>query len=338
MFWADEPISLQDLDFGKEQIDKLNDLNNYIFYGPSGSGRHTRVRALLVKWLGDHVLHTKMETKSIKIGSRTIDVNLLSSNVHTEIIPSDLGNSDRFVMQHIVKEMASTKSITDKPKVIVILDADRLSQAAQHALRRTMEVYINNLRFIFIVENIGKFISPLISRCASIRMAAPNTAVIKTICNRLCKLHQITISDDILTDLITRNRRNLRQILLDLETAHILQNSHIREVDSMTPDYILYDIKNIVNLMIKEQTPSQMVAIRPILYNLIAKCIPNDQILIELVEQLTPKLDEPCLKRIYMEAATTDERCVMGSKSIMHLEAFVAKSMVFIKQSNEMVY
>ena len=334
-FYADQTLEIKDLDYCKEDLMKLNDINNFIFYGPRGSGRYTRVKALLIKWLGDHVQHTKLETKTIKAGSKIIEVSLLSSNVHTELHPSELGNNDRFVMQYIVKEMASTKSITEHPKVIVILDADLLSQQAQHALRRTMEVYSRNLRFIFVVENIGKFIAPLVSRCASIRIPAPSEKIIKSICARFCSLENVKIEDDLLSELITRNKRNLKSILLELEVAGIKHNGHIKEIDSVKPDYINY-ISKIVQTMRKDQTAAQLIEIRPMLYELIAKCIPNDVIIMEIAEQLCASQDDKCKKLVWIEAAVADERCQVGSKPLFHLEAFVAKSMVHLKNSIKM--
>eukprot|EP00834_Sanchytrium_tribonematis_P002392 NODE_73_length_24441_cov_0.672952.p7 type:complete len:343 gc:universal NODE_73_length_24441_cov_0.672952:19126-18098(-) len=336
MLFADNSYSLDQLDYGTERLKDLEEINNFIFYGPKGSGRYTRVRALLGKWLGDHVNHVKLEQKVIKAGSRNLEVNLLSSNVHTELHPSELGNSDRFVMQYIVKEMASTKSITEHPKVIVILDADLLSQQAQHALRRTMEVYSGNLRFIFIVENIGKIISPLVSRCASFRISAPSEKVIKEICGKFCMEHNIKVSDEILTDLITRNNRNLKSVLLELETASVKYNGNIKEVDSVGPDYIKY-ISKIVQLIMTEQSASQLLKIRAMLYELITKCIPTDIVLLEITEQLCAKLNDQFRKQIWIEASTFDLRCQKGSKPIMHLEAYVAKCMVHVKKSRKMM-
>jgi replication factor C subunit 3/5 len=104
---------------------------------------------------------------------------------------SDVGIYDRVVVQEIIKELAQTQQIdkTKKPfkgifvyfvcvctnfiLVVVINDAERLSKDAQHALRRTMEKYSSNIRFILCCSSVGRIISPIRSRCLLIRFSSP---------------------------------------------------------------------------------------------------------------------------------------------------------------------
>jgi replication factor C subunit 3/5 len=57
--------------------------------------------------------------------------------------------------------------------VVVINDAEKLTKDAQHALRRTMEKYSANIRFIFCCSSIGRVISPIKSRCLLFRFPSP---------------------------------------------------------------------------------------------------------------------------------------------------------------------
>lgn len=56
---------------------------------------------------------------------------------------------------------------------MVINDAERLSKDAQHALRRTMEKYSSNIRFILCCSSVGRVISPIRSRCLLVRLSSP---------------------------------------------------------------------------------------------------------------------------------------------------------------------
>jgi replication factor C subunit 3/5 len=64
--------------------------------------------ALLKEIFGPGVERVKLEHRSLKTPSnKTIDITTLGSNYHIECNPSDAGNNDRFVIQEVIKEIAS---------------------------------------------------------------------------------------------------------------------------------------------------------------------------------------------------------------------------------------
>ena len=67
-----------------------------------------------------------------------------------------------------IKEIASTKKIGDAPFKIILLDEmDGMTKDAQNALKRMMERYSDNCRFIITCNDRHRIIHPLQSRCAS---------------------------------------------------------------------------------------------------------------------------------------------------------------------------
>jgi len=89
------------------------------------------------------------------------------------------------VIRHKVKEFARTKPISGLPFRIIILDeADALTQDAQQALRRMMESYTEVSRFILICNWSSKIIEPIQSRCAVFRFRSLSEANIKIIHRR----------------------------------------------------------------------------------------------------------------------------------------------------------
>merc|ERR1719305_1143119 len=112
-----------------------------LFVGPSGAGKSTRVHALLRELYGPGVDAIKVETKSVapnpSAPSNTVDIQVVVSNYHLALTPSDVGNKDRAVVMQLIKEVASHPPIggTQTFKVVVIDEAGTLTAQAQAALR-----------------------------------------------------------------------------------------------------------------------------------------------------------------------------------------------------------
>ena len=132
--------------------------------------------------------------------NRKIDVNIVSSNYHIELTPSDAGNYDRLVIQDILKEIAQTQNVDlnakRKFKVVVINEADSLSRDAQSALRRTMEKYMGNLRLVLCATSTSKILGPIRSRCLLLRVGAPSDDEVCTFypTRPLHQLHRCTVA------------------------------------------------------------------------------------------------------------------------------------------------
>jgi replication factor C subunit 3/5 len=118
--WLDKyrPTTLSKLTINPELTDKLialartEELPHLLFYGPPGSGKKTRVKALLREIFGAGADKTKLEHRSFKTPTnRLVEVTTLGSNYHIECNPSDAGNQDRFVIQEVIKEIASHSNL-----------------------------------------------------------------------------------------------------------------------------------------------------------------------------------------------------------------------------------
>lgn len=204
MLWVDahRPSRLDDLSYHNDTTQRLRRLAerpasmpHLLVYGPSGSGKKTRVSALLHALYGPGAAKIRLDKRTfVTPTKRQIEIHMLTSNYHIELSPGDAGLNDRFVVQDVIKEMASNKNVvamstsekaasTKAPfKTVVLTEVDRLSRQAQAALRRTMEKYTSTCRLILVCNNQSKVIEPVRSRCLGIRVGAPTHDEVSCCC------------------------------------------------------------------------------------------------------------------------------------------------------------
>lgn len=87
------------------------------------------------------------------------------------------------VVREQIKQFAETRTLFSKGFKLIILDeADMMTQAAQAALRRVIEQYTKNVRFCIICNYVNKIAPAIQSRCTRFRFSPlPSTEVEKRI-------------------------------------------------------------------------------------------------------------------------------------------------------------
>ncbi|MEX0597696.1 MAG: hypothetical protein WD512_14485, partial [Candidatus Paceibacterota bacterium] len=226
------PKSLQDLDYNFElnreliNLAKVKDLPHLMFCGIPGAGKKTRAMLFLRERFGLSVMRVKKKEVSFKYSNKPIDFQLLYSNYHYQIDPSIHGVYDRSIIQDLVKKIMQLQlGITDMSvgshKVIVVENADRLTQEAQQSLRRTLELYVKSCRFIFLVNNEGNMIEPLQSRCLKLRVPAPSNSDIRGILENIATTENIQLSDKSLDYLIRYSDKNLNTLINQLQILNL---------------------------------------------------------------------------------------------------------------------
>lgn len=98
------------------------------------------------------------------------------------------------VVRGRVKDFARTLSLSNVPYRLILLDeADSLTDDAQHALRRTMEKYSENTRFALSANFSSKIIEPIQSRCAIFRFRPLQEEYIRKIVEKIAHSEKIRL-------------------------------------------------------------------------------------------------------------------------------------------------
>ncbi|KAK1924971.1 putative subunit of DNA replication factor C (RF-C) [Papiliotrema laurentii] len=341
--WVDKyrPRTLDDLHYHPELSSRLRslaasgDFPHILFYGPSGAGKKTRIMCTLRELYGPGVEKLRIDQRVfVTPSNRKLDVNVVQSNYHIELTPSDVGMYDRVVIQDILKEIAQTQQVDlnakQRFKVVIINEADALTRDAQAALRRTMEKYMNNMRLILCANSTSKIIAPIRSRCLLVRVAAPTDDEMSTVLHHVAKRERIPLPDPARDSIINSSDGNLRKALLVFEAMRMQKPDLTGDLDVAKPDWETYCVK-VADAILQEQSAQRLLEVRGKVYELLSHCIPPTVVLKTIAERLVERSDEQLKQQIIHWAAHYELRMRQGAKKIFHLEAFIAKVMTVYK-------
>ncbi|KAL1739842.1 P-loop containing nucleoside triphosphate hydrolase protein [Schizophyllum fasciatum] len=337
--WVDHyrPHTLADLHYHKGLSDRLRslassgDFPHMLLYGPSGAGKKTRISCVLRELFGPGAEKLKIDQRIfLSPSKRKLEINLVQSNFHIEITPSEAGNYDRVVIQELLKEIAQTQQVDlnakQRFKVVVINEADGLSRDAQAALRRTMEKYMSNLRIILCANSTSRLIAPIKSRCLLMRVAAPNREEMMTVLHDIAKKVGFVLPPEAAEQIVADSGGNLRKAILVLEALKMQSPDLDGPLSIAKPDWETYCHK-VADLIVSEQSPARVMEVRAKFYELLSHCIPPTVILKTVAERVVERVDESLKADVMHWAAIFENRMRIGSKKIFHLEAWVVKVM-----------
>jgi replication factor C subunit 2/4 len=177
-----------------------------LFYGPPGTGKTSTILALAKELYGPELLKT-----------RVLELNA-SDERGISIVREKVKNFAR--MQLSNPSPAYAKLYPCPPYKIIILDeADSMTQDAQSALRRTMETYSKITRFCLICNYVTRIIDPLASRCSKFRFKSLDQGNAKRRLEEIAEKEGVKCEDGAVDALIRCSEGDLRKAITYLQSA-----------------------------------------------------------------------------------------------------------------------
>ncbi len=254
------------------------------------------------------------------------------SSAFKELNASDQRGID--VIRGEVKEFAKTRAMGKVTTKIIFLDeADSLTGDAQHALRRTMEKYSKETRFILSANYASKIIEPIQSRCVVFRFKPLNEEDMKKYIERIVKSEDLEIDQKAIDALIYVGDGDLRKLTNTLQSSAMqskkITDTSIYEVASRARP------KEII-AMLNAAVAGSFDAAREELDNLMLRHgMSAEDILTQCYREVQGLNVEEKLKlRITIELGECNFRIVEGANERIQLEAMLAQLALAKKESH----
>ncbi|KAK9439343.1 DNA polymerase III, clamp loader complex, gamma/delta/delta subunit [Metarhizium brunneum] len=185
---------------------QASNLPHMLFYGPPGTGKTSTILALAKQLFGPEMMK-----------SRVLELNA-SDERGISIVREKVKNFAR--MQLTNPAPGYSKKYPCPPFKIIILDeADSMTQDAQSALRRTMETYSKITRFCLICNYVTRIIDPLASRCSKFRFKSLDQGNAKKRLEEIASAEGVPLEDGAIDALIRCSEGDLRKAITFLQSA-----------------------------------------------------------------------------------------------------------------------
>lgn len=138
-----------------------------------------------------------------------------------------------------IKNIAQSGTIGDAPFRIVLLDEmDGMTTDAQNALKRIMERYASNIRFIITCNDRNKIIFALQSRCANYHFKPLSNESVLEVLTSILKAEEVTrFSQDELDSFIYAMNGDMRRAITELQAAKASNSTLKTQIDAGLNEY-----------------------------------------------------------------------------------------------------
>ncbi|RDL36653.1 p-loop containing nucleoside triphosphate hydrolase [Venustampulla echinocandica] len=330
--WVEKyrPKSLSDVTAQDHTITVLqrtlqsSNLPHMLFYGPPGTGKTSTVLALAKELYGPELMK-----------SRVLELNA-SDERGISIVREKVKD---FARMQLSNPSPGYRDLYPCPpyKIIILDEADSMTQDAQSALRRTMETYSKITRFCLICNYVTRIIDPLASRCSKFRFKSLDQGNAKKRVEEIAQKEGVRLEEGAADTLIRCSEGDLRKAITFLQSAarlvgavSVQKDEDAMEVDEDDKEGNVVTVKSIEGIagVIPQDTIDKLVnAMQPrskgLVYEAVAKVVTDmvadgwsaTQVVTQLFQSILYNESIPDIQKnkITLVFSEVDKRLVDGS-------------------------
>jgi len=295
-----ELISHEDIIRTIRKFISQDKLPHLLFYGPPGTGKTSTILAC-----------AKEIYKTKEFNSMVLELNA----------SDDRGIG---VVRGQILSFASTRTIFNSGYKLVILDeADSMTNDAQNALRRIIEKFTDNVRFCLICNYLSKIIPAIQSRCTRFRFGPLQDSQILPRLEHVADSESVTVTEDGKKALIALSGGDMRKVLNILQSCALaFDKVDENNVYTCVGHPLKGDIRDIITWMLNEPFS---VAYQNTLKLKTLKGLSLQDIITE-VHLFIHQLDLPQNIRLHLliKMAELEERLLKGTSEKIQLGAMIS--------------
>ena len=239
---------------------KFNKIPHLLFYGPPGTGKTSTIIALTNELYGSY-----------------------SSSFIIHLNASDERGID--VVRDRIRDFcnAGLLFVENKKKLVILDEADSMTQDAQLALRQIIVRYTKNVRFCLICNYVYKIIPQLQSRFSKFRFKILDSKLIVSKVIYILNLEKIEYSETCLKILCNNCNGDMRKIINTIQCVSIIENKINEQVLS---DSLIYITDSEINYIINSLLDKSFKENIEIMNNFQNKNLTLDDIINKIVEKI----------------------------------------------------
>ncbi|KAL4183826.1 hypothetical protein AMTRI_Chr11g100170 [Amborella trichopoda] len=279
-------------------------LPHMLFYGPPGTGKTTTALAIAHQLFGPELYK-----------SRVLELNA----------SDDRGIN---VVRTKIKGFAAVAVGSGNPnsgypcppyKIIILDEADSMTEDAQNALRRTMETYSKVTRFCFICNYVSRIIEPLASRCAKFRFKPLSEEIMSSRISHICRQESLNLDSEALATFSSISDGDLRRAITYLQSAARLFGSSISAKNLISVSGVIP--QDVVESFLSACRSGSFEKANKEVENITAEGYPVSQLLSQLFDMVvgTTDISDEQKARIFNRIAEADKCLIDGADEYLQL-------------------
>ncbi|KAI0980187.1 hypothetical protein GJ496_004806 [Pomphorhynchus laevis] len=309
----DELISHQDIIKTIVKFMDAKQLPHLLLYGPPGTGKTSTITACAHQFYNEPGQYRSMVLEMNASDDRGINVvrekivNFASTGLFYQ--PTSSEGNPQYNVHH---------------KLVILDEADAMTNDAQNALRRVIEQFTSNVRFCFICNYLSPIIPAIQSRCTRFRFAPLSKDQMLIRLHEIVKQENVKIEDDEALDAIyTLSAGDMRKALSILQSVHYSRDSlTLKSVYECSSKPSPAEIRHIIISLLNDSIKQSVQKVEAI-------CKSNGYALMDLLTEsskLVMRLNMPVNMKVSVikKLADSEYRLAAGAVEILEIGAFVA--------------